>query len=193
MAAAVLAQAAAGTLVIGVCGGYQMLGRRIHDPEHVESKASSVDGLGLLDAETTFSADKRTVRVEGELLAFAGPAVGLLDPAGTPLRGYEIHMGRTTLGDGAAPLLRLRCADGGEHDDGAMSAAGNVCGSYVHGLFDHPALRGAYLNGLRAGLGLPARESLAPPVDEDIDRLADHVEAHVDAELLERIVGLEAR
>ncbi len=202
MAAALLTKATVGTPVMGVCGGYQMLGRRIHDPEHVESDAESVDGLGLLDVETTFAGDKRTVRVDGEVLATAGPAAGLLGPAGTPLRGYEIHMGRTTLGGAAAPLLRLRGADGSEHNDGAVAVpeagseaigAGSVCGSYVHGLFDHPPLRGAFLNGLRAGLGIPARESVAPPVDDDIDRLADHVEAHLDAELLERIVGLEAR
>ena len=197
LAAAVLAQAASGTPVIGICGGYQMLGRRIHDPEHVESEAESVDGLGLLDVETTFAGDKRTVRVDGELLGVPGAgAVNPLGLAGTPLRGYEIHMGRTILGSGSAPLLRLRGADGGEHDDGAVStaaAAGPVCGSYVHGLFDHPALRSASLNRLRAGLGLPARESVAPPVDDDIDRLADHVEAHFDAELLQGIVGLEAR
>jgi adenosylcobyric acid synthase len=195
LAAAVLAKAAAGTPVIGVCGGYQMLGRRIYDPEHFESDGEAVDGLGLLDAETTFAGDKRTVRVGGELLGSTNP----LGSAGTPLRGYEIHMGRTTLGSGAAPLLRLRGADGSEHDDGAVSEAaagpipGPVCGSYVHGLFDHPALRGAFLNRLRAELGLPARESVVPPIDDDIDRLADHVEAHLDAELLEHIVGLELR
>jgi adenosylcobyric acid synthase len=222
MAAAVLAQAAAGTPVIGVCGGYQMLGRRIHDPEHVESEAGTVDGLGLLDAETTFAGDKRTVRVDGELLASpgGGPTSGTgssrgqspsgpaspLGPAGTPLHGYEIHMGRTTLGAGAAPLLRLRGADGSTHDDGAVAAgpaspagpgspasAPGVCGSYVHGIFDHPALRGAFLDGLRAAQGLPLRGATATRPDDDIDRLADHVEAHLDAELLERIVGLEAR
>ena len=212
MAAAVRAKAAAGTPVVGVCGGYQMLGRRIHDPEHVESDAGSVDGLGLLDAETTFAGDKRTVRVEGELLG-AGEAGGPADPAsppgaasplgapGTPLHGYEIHMGRTTLGQGAAPLLRLRGADGSAHDDGAVAAAppgppgsaGTVCGSYVHGIFDHPALRGAFLDGLRATRGLPLVGATATPPDDDIDRLADHVEAHLDPQLLERIVGLEAR
>ena len=186
MAAAVKTAAAAGTPLVGVCGGYQMLGRRIHDPEHVESEAASVDGLGLLDTQTTFAGDKRTVRVDGELLG------GAFGTAGTPLCGYEIHMGRTTLGTGAAPLLRLRGADGAAHDDGAVSeaAGGAVCGSYVHGLFDHPALRGAFLNRLRAELGLPARESVAPPIDDDIDRLADHVEAHLDAGLLERVIGL---
>ena len=208
MAAAVQAAAAAGTPVVGVCGGYQMLGRRIHDPEHVESDAGSVDGLGLLDAETTFAGDKRTVRVEGELLGdgAAGPAspsgpASPLGSPGTPLHGYEIHMGRTTLGPGAAPLLRLRGADGSAHDDGAVTAApaghpgagGTVCGSYVHGIFDHPALRGAFLDGLRATRGLPLVGATATPPDDDIDRLADHVEAHLDPQLLERIVGLEAR
>jgi adenosylcobyric acid synthase len=186
-------------------GGYQMLGRRIHDPEHVESDAGSVEGLGLLDAETTFGGDKRTVRVEGELLSLTGPdtrLAGALGPAGTPLHGYEIHMGRTTLGPGAEPLLRLRGADGSEHDDGAAQAApagggsaapAVVCGSYVHGLFDYPVLRATFLNGLREGLGLPAHASAAPSPDDDIDRLADHVEAYLDPSLLERIVGLEAR
>jgi len=208
MAAAVQALAAAGTPVVGVCGGYQMLGRRLHDPQHVESDAGSVEGLGLLDAETTFAGDKRTVRVEGRLLAAgaAGPAspsgpASPLGPVGTPVHGYEIHMGHTTLGPGAAPLLRLRGADGSAHDDGAVNAgpaeppgpAGTVCGSYVHGIFDHPALRGAFLDGLRAARGLPLLGATATPPDDDIDRLADHVEAYLDAQLLERIVGLEAR
>ena len=193
LAAAVQAQAAANTPLIGICGGYQMLGRRIRDPEHVESEAESVDGLGLLDAETSFAAEKRTVRVDGELL---GKASNPLGPPGTPVRGYEIHMGRTTLAAGATPLLRVRGAAGSEHDDGAFAtiaggtAAAPVCGSYVHGLFDHPALRAAFLSRLRAARGLSLRSSAAPPTADDIDRLADHVEAHLDADLLERIVGL---
>jgi adenosylcobyric acid synthase len=207
LAAAVLAQAAAGTPVIGICGGYQMLGRRIHDPDHVESEAGSVDGLGLLDAETTFAGDKRTVRAEGELrgspddAARAASGACPLGPAGTPVRGYEIHMGRTTLGPTAAPLLRLRDAEGLVHADGAAAAgppspAGSptrvVCGSYVHGLFDHPALRGAFLDGLRAARGLPLRGATAATPDDDIDRLADHVEAHLDMPRLDVILGLES-
>ncbi|HQJ98237.1 MAG TPA: cobyric acid synthase [Thermoleophilia bacterium] len=210
LAVAVQAAAVAGTSVIGICGGYQMLGRRILDPQHVESECDGIDGLGLLDVATTFAGEKLTVRVEGELLAVdltsaAGSApaardvdvspLALLGPAGTPLRGYEIHMGRTCLGGGAAPLLRLRVADGSEHDDGAVSLSGGaaVCGSYVHGLFDHPALRGAFLARLRAGLGLPPREGAAALRDDGVDRLADHVEAHLDAALLARIVGLDMR
>ena len=94
------------------------------------------------------------------------------------------------LGSDATPLLRLRGADGAQRDDGAVSAAGSVCGTYVHGLFDHPALRAAFLDRLRAGLGLPARQSATPPADDDIDRLADHIEAHLDHDLLASIVGL---
>ncbi len=219
LAEAVRRAAAAGTPVIGVCGGYQMLGRLIHDPDHTESEAGSVEGLGLLDAETTFAADKRTVRVEGGLLDGDGRGQNPLGPPGTPLRGYEIHMGRTTLGPGAAPLLRLTPGPSGarhgateqqggaQHDDGAAAqhddgaAAGTVCGTYVHGLFDHPALRAAFLDGLRAGLGLPSPARPQSPDGEpvpsallvdDLDRLADHVAASLDSSLLERIVGLES-
>jgi adenosylcobyric acid synthase len=117
------------------------------------------------------------------------------------VHGYEIHMGRTALGPGAAPLLRLRGAAGSAHEDGAAAAAPaagpgavpRVCGSYVHGVFDHPDLRAAFLNGLRADLGLPLRQSSAPSPDDDIDRLADHVEAHLDPDLLSHIVGLDTR
>jgi adenosylcobyric acid synthase len=192
LATAVQERAAAGTPVIGVCGGYQMLGRRILDPERVESNAGSVDGLGLLDVETTFAGNKRTVRVEGEL-RLASP----LGPTGTTLHGYEIHMGRTALGHGAVPLLRVHGADGSAHDDGAVVGGGDeglrVCGSYVHGIFDAPELRTAFLNGLRAAAGLVLFEGSAVSPDADIDRLADHVEACLDADLLERIVGLEGK
>ena len=104
LATAVAAAAAAGTLVIGVCGGYQMLGRRIRDPERVGSAEPEVPGLGLLDVETTFAGDKRTLRVDGALLGIANP----LGPASTPLHGYEIHMGRMTLGGSAVPRRRRR-------------------------------------------------------------------------------------
>ena len=183
LAGAVRAAAAAGTPVVGVCGGYQMLGRRILDLERVESAAGAVDGLGLLDAQTTFVARKRTVRVEGELLGSSGGSP--LGPAGTHVRGYEIHMGRTELGPGAAPLLRLRGAGEAAHLDGA--AAGSVCGTYLHGLFDHPELRAAFLDRLRAARGLAPRPAAVPAAD-DLDRLADHVEKHLDITALDGII-----
>lgn len=141
---------------------------------------------------TIFAGDKLTVRAEGEVLPAPQVPDGvrcpaLLGPAGTPVRGYEIHMGRTKLGRGAAPLLRLRGAGGRGHDDGA--AAPGVCGTYLHGLFDHPGLRAAFLNGLREARGLaPLPVATSPP--DDIDHLADHVEAHLDMPPLDALVGL---
>jgi len=194
--------AAAGTPIIGICGGYQMLGRRILDPESVESAEQEVPGLGLLDVETVFSGEKRTVRVHGEASGIA------LAPAGTAVRGYEIHMGRTTVAAGTRPLLHLRVAQNTEqrgaartHPDGAVSESGVVSGTYVHGLFDHRALRGAFLDGLRLAAGLPVHGDLGcdsianDPSDGSreasaIERLADHVEAHLDMERLDAIIGL---
>ena len=105
--AALRAAAATGVPVIGICGGYQMLGRRIMDPGAVESAAPQTAGLGLLDVETTFAAAKRTVRASGLTDG------GALAPAGAELRGYEIHMGRTRLSPGVRPFARLRAAAGG--------------------------------------------------------------------------------
>lgn len=191
LAAGLTAAAAAGTPVVGICGGYQMLGRRILDPLGVESDEQAVEGLGLLPVTTTFHAEKRTARVEAELLADSP-----LGPPGTPLTGYELHMGRTTPDPGAAFLLRLWEAGregGAGQPDGAVAAGGPpataVCGTYLHGLFDHPALRAAFVNRLRAAHGLPQRES-RDRQDETIDRLADHVAAHLDLDRLDRIIGV---
>ncbi len=203
LAPALAQAAAAGTAVIGICGGYQMLGRRILDPGCVESAEREVAGLGLLDAETVFSDEKRTVRVEGETTGVA------LAPAGTAVLGYEIHMGRTTAAHGTRPLLHLRGLRDADrpgsvpsHPDGAVSQDGTVCGTYVHGLFDHPALRGAFLDRLRAAAGPPVpggrssgpkaivgRSSAGLRDAAGIDRLADHVEANLDMARLDAMVG----
>ncbi len=158
LAAALAQAAAAGTPVIGICGGYQMLGRRILDPVGVESAAAEVAGLGLLDVDTTFRAAKRTVRVSGEASGSA------LVAAGTPLHGYEIHMGATTLAPGVAALMDVAASAEATHADGAVSADGLVCGTYLHGLFDAAEFREAFLGRLRAAAGLPdAHRALAAP------------------------------
>ena len=121
----------------------------------------------------------------------------MLGATGTPVRGYEIHMGSTKLGAAAAPALRLRDADGRRaHFDGAVSAeasapeAGRVLGTYLHGLFDEPAIREGFLNGLRGTLGRPGRMAEESPGTADIDRFADHIEAHLDLVKLATITGL---
>ena len=181
---AIVAAVAGGVPVIGICGGFQMLGRRIADPGAVETQAPETAGLGLLEVETTFTRRKRTVRVSGEASGAA------LVPAGTALRGYEIHMGRTRRARGERAFARLRAApDGGPaHPDGAASADGRVCGTYLHGLFDEPDFRAAFLNRLRVAAGLPERPARA--IVPDIERLADHVEAQLDMDRLDAIIGL---
>ncbi|MEZ5125422.1 MAG: cobyric acid synthase [Thermoleophilia bacterium] len=180
---------ARGKSVIGICGGYQMLGNALRDPDGIESERAEVAGLGLLDVETTFAATKRTTAVTGEVLA--GTPLG---ESGMLFSGYEIHMGRTVLGDRARPLLRMSWPDGTVTEEGACSAGtapgeGLVCGTYVHGLFDLPELRVALVESLRTAAGLSSCGARRVHFDQ-IDRFADHVEEHLDLRQLQEIVGL---
>ncbi|MCC6237062.1 MAG: cobyric acid synthase [Dehalococcoidia bacterium] len=181
MAEAILARHREGSAILGVCGGYQMLGTHIEDPDGVEAAAgSAVPGLGLLPVSTRFEGDKRTQRVSGHALASAGPWA---DTQGAAVEGYEIHMGRTrpSPGTSVAPLLHL---DG--HEDGATSADGLVAGTYLHGLFHNDALRTALLRGLgRTGSG-------SGPFDREaeFDRLAHHLRAHLDLDRVRGWLGL---
>jgi len=184
MAEPLLRLVADGTPVVGICGGYQMLGKQIFDPYAVESDEPEIAGLGLLDTQTTFAADKRTIRAAGTL---TGAGLGV---AGTPVYGYEIHMGRTTRAAQVEPLLHLADAQGDELFDGGVSADGLVCGTYLHGLFDHPVLRRGWLNRLRARKQLPPLP-IHEDVVSDIDRLANHVAAHLDLSAVEAMIGLD--
>ncbi|HCY99483.1 MAG: cobyric acid synthase CobQ [Rhodobacterales bacterium RIFCSPHIGHO2_02_FULL_62_130] len=150
-----------GGQVLGICGGYQMLGRVVRDPEGFEGAAGADEGLGLLDVETVMSAEKRLTRVAAVHAA-----------SGLALQGYEIHIGRTEGADCARPFARV---DG--LDEGAISRDGRVTGSYLHGLFSDDAFRAAYL----AGLGVQgAGHGYGAGVEAALDELAAHLEAHVD-------------
>ena len=158
-----------GGRVLGICGGYQMLGASIADPDGIEGPAERVAGLGLLPVETQLTGDK-------QLTATTGTSVA--DGAG--FSGYEIHSGRTLVAAGTPPLLRL--ADGSF--DGATSADGRIAGCYVHGLFDNPAQRGAWLARLGAASdGVDQWQR----VDEALDALAAALEQHVDVKTLLKI------
>jgi adenosylcobyric acid synthase len=126
--------AAAGKPLVGICGGFQMLGREIHDPHHTESDIEFVPGLNLLDFTTVLEREKVTRQATAR---FAKPHC-LSSNAGDPLfRGYEIHLGETLIGNGTQPLFQLRrLGDEESHHDGAISAGGHVLGTYLHGLFD---------------------------------------------------------
>lgn len=158
-----------GGLILGLCGGYQMLGQVVADPDGVEGAPGAVAGLGLLAVETILAGDKRLAEVAGTSLA-----------DGAAFRGYEMHMGRTAGPDCGRPLL-------GFHDgrrDGAVSADGRVFGTYVHGLFAAGAQRRAWLG--RLGARSDGRDH-DQTVDETLDALADHLARHID---LGRLLGL---
>jgi len=153
-------------MVLGLCGGYQMLGRAVHDPGGIEGPAGgTAPGLGLLDVETTLSAEKRLEPARGTTFD------------GAPFSGYEMHMGVTEGPDCARPFARL----GDETAEGAMAADGRVIGTYVHGLFADDRQRAAWLARFAGG---PAQVSYEASVDAILDRLAAHLEAHVDVDRL---------
>ncbi|MBO1075165.1 cobyric acid synthase [Roseomonas marmotae] len=158
----ILAHRRRGGAVLGLCGGYQMLGRRIADPEGAEGPPGEVPGLSLLEVETVLAGEKRLEAVRGSSLA-----------DGVPFEGYEMHIGRTTGADTARPLLRL--ADG--RLDGASSADGRVAGTYAHGLFGHDGQRAAWLARLGAAAAPRSHEA---EVEAALDGLAAHLERHVD-------------
>ncbi len=134
-----------GPSVVGICGGFQMLGTRVDDPIGVESAESTVPGLGLLDVVTTFAAAKERHRVSGTTIA-----------RGLPIAGYEIHMGTTDRGPGVPPWIRLiRQQDQKDHLDGAVGPSGRVFGTYIHGLFDSLPFCKDLVDRLRARRRLP--------------------------------------
>ncbi len=158
----IIAHARAGGRVLGLCGGYQILGRKIRDPHGVEGPPEEVDGLGLLDVETNMLTEKSVRPLSGICLSNEQPVVG-----------YEIHMGETTGGDTRRRYIRF---DDGA--DGAVNAAGNVAGCYVHGLFWDDSFRRGWLNELQKGTAseLQYRES----VDRSLDELAAELESVLD-------------
>ncbi|WP_200913276.1 cobyric acid synthase [Methylobacterium sp. Leaf106] len=152
--------------VLGLCGGYQMMGRTLSDPHGIEGEPRSVAGLGLLDVDTVMTPLKRLEAVSGRTLA-----------DDLPFNGYEMHVGDTAGPDTVTPLLRF--ADG--RADGAVSADGRVSGTYVHGLFSDDRQRAAWLARLGAASDGHSYES---GVERVLDELARHIEAHVDCDRL---------
>jgi adenosylcobyric acid synthase len=183
---------AGGAAVVGVCGGYQMLGTKVSDPEHIESSITDMDGLGLLDLTTVFEGSKETHRIKGRVAATVGLLAGA---SGMPVTGYEIHMGRT-VGEGFSPPFRIEDrADvpvtGSGEFDGAIDASGSVMGTYIHGLFHNGELRGAMLQELarRKGVSLPDVTNELD-LDREYDKLADWVRSSLDMDLVYRVSGL---
>ena len=166
-----------GGRVMGLCGGYQILGKTVDDPNGIEGPAGRVDGLGHLEVETILAGDKTLTRVEAQSVKF-----------GTSVSGYEIHIGQTDGADCQRPVLSL-----GGRAEGASSADGLVLGSYVHGIFADNEFRRAFLNDLAASRGRTgqfAEVDFDARVDAVLDKLAGEMAQHLDMESFGRIAGL---
>ena len=168
-----------GGTVVGICGGYQILGKQIRDPRGVESPERELEGIGLLDVVTSFARKKVLIQV-----------TGTHRESGCPIEGYQVHMGRTRTRSGVIPLLDVQKPDHSmKWAEGASSEDGRVFGTYVHGLFDAPAFRRRFLNRLRASRGWsPLDVQIERSLDQTLDDWADFVARHVDLSAIAGII-----
>ena len=181
-----------GVMLIGICGGFQMLGRKIIDIKGSESNLSQCEGLGLMNFVTRLMASKVVSQVKvrpSERLRFVDASL-----AEKELSGYEIHTGRTKYLSGSAPAFKItsRLKTQTEIDDGAVSESGNVWGTYIHGLFDNASFMLAFLNHLRVKKSLPAkRHTETIDRDAEIDKLADSLRKSLDIDKIYKIIGVK--
>ena len=182
-----------GTPVVGVCGGYQMLGTKLYDPEEIESNILEMDGLGILPMTTVFGGTKETHRIQGRVQGNSGL---LSRAAGESVTGYEIHMGRTT-GSQVQPAFSVHdrsdvAVNEETSFDGAINSDGNVFGTYIHGIFHNGGLRRSVLNELasRKGvtLSLDTRDLV---IDQEYDKLAAWVRSSLNMELIYQMIDLD--
>ena len=167
---------ARGGVIVGLCGGYQMLGERIADPHGVEGAPGASEGLGMLPVETVLEREKALCN-----------SVGKLAGSSCVVSGYEIHMGRTTLAGGASPLIEVTERNGvrSEDFDGVRSADGRVMGTYFHGFFDEPGVRAWFMRLLDSGY-----EDAASAAADPFELLAAHFAANLDLDALFAIAGI---
>lgn len=170
-------------IVLGICGGYQMLGNVIKDPYGVETSLGEIEGMKLLDVNTVFEKEKTTTRVEAEF------------KESSRVYGYEIHMGVSTYGKETQPLFEIISKNGEKvsYYDGAVNAKGNIMGTYIHGIFDGAAFREYIVNKLRRKKGLEERPSKIYENlrEKELDKLADIVRESIDVENIYKIMGLK--
>lgn len=188
----ILAHAKAGKAVIGICGGYQMLGEVIRDPQHTESQNDEAAGLGLLGMETVFASEKLTSQVVAQCqdLHFMGQSI-----SADNLQGYEIHMGHTAFTREADKHPFTVCQRRGKacaSQEGTANTEGNVFGTYIHGVFDNDVFRRSVLNAIRHSKGLEAlanTRNVMAEKQQAYEHLADVVENALDMEKLYQIMG----
>ncbi|PIH06113.1 cobyric acid synthase [Clostridium combesii] len=172
--------------IIGICGGYQVLGSKIKDPHKVETDLGEIDGLNLLDMETTFEKEKVTTRVSAKLIN---------EETKNIVYGYEIHMGISEYSENINPLFKIYDKNGEKvgYFDGAINDKGNVMGTYIHGVFDGVAFREKIINELRVKKGLKKKKSQVYEHmrEKELDKLADIVRQSLDMKKIYSIIGMK--
>ena len=187
LATSILTKAKTGTPVVGICGGYQMLGQKILDPDKVETTETETAGLGLLDVVTEFGPEKSTRQVKARVIADLGLLVGT---KGQEIAGYEIHMGQTRSEEKANAFQIIETPQGvTDYTNGVLNPRGTVLGTYIHGLFHNDDFRQTFLNNLRRYWGLPENaENVISAKEEQYDKLADLVRHSLDIPEIYRIM-----
>jgi adenosylcobyric acid synthase len=187
LATGILTRAKAGTPVVGICGGYQMLGRQILDPQKIESDRTEVAGLGLLDVVTEFALEKSTRQVRARVLNDSGLLAGT---KGQEITGYEIHMGQTRRGEETSAFQILETPQGpADYTDGVLNSTGTILGTYLHGLFHNDTFRQTFLNNLRKHWGLAqSRGNNIINKDKEYDKLAELVRQSLNIPEIYRIM-----
>lgn len=190
IADAVVSKRRKGTPIIGICGGYQMLGERILDPDCVESNSPETRGLGLLPITTTFAATKTTHQVRGSVASSAGLLAGC---AKDVVVGYEIHMGQSHDADSAPFRITERSGSAVDSPDGSVDDEGLTLGTYMHGLFHNHSLRHTLLTNVARRVGVPLPEGAILDLDAEYDKLAQLVRESVDMKSIYGMIGLGSR
>jgi adenosylcobyric acid synthase len=192
LVAPLLGHAERGGCIAGICGGFQMLGVKIHDPRGVENYGTPCTrpGLGLLRMETVLQPEKITRLASGRILR---AEIFGHEARECTFRGYEIHVGETVYADETKPFAEItRAGSGAALADGAVSTEGRVFGTYIHGIFDDDSFRHAFLDAARAACGLAphaAKAFFAAERQSRLDRLAAHVRGALDLEMIRSWIG----
>lgn len=179
-----------GIPVIGICGGYQMLGNKIMDPEGIECGIKEIAGMGLLPLETVFESEKVTTQVRGKIRLDRQEGV-FQKMNGLSIKGYEIHCGRSIHESGSVEITE-KLGEMTAYREGSVNEQGTVFGTYIHGIFDSMEFTNALLNNIRAAKGLDQSESSVSDYEEykavQYDRLAEHLRKYVDIEKIYEII-----
>jgi len=182
-----------GKLIFGICGGYQMLGKKLKDPYHVEGEVEEFDGIGLLDTETIFEMEKTTTQVEATICDGLGGY--MINLEGKKVKGYEIHMGISKIGENVNNLniINKKLNEEVNYVEGSVNKEGNIVGTYLHGIFDDIDFTRTILNNIREQKGLDKIESSVTSFEafkqNEYDKLADLLREHLDIEKIYEIMS----